>query len=461
MENKWQKKRERETKFRVLLRRIRLPLFTVTGVFLVALVGIPLLLNSMESDALVSMPAYSGLTPLPLPTEVPLPAETPAPEMPEESILPEAAPEAVPSATPEAIPDTAAYTTLQLGDEDPTVAEIQVKLTALYYLDSDEPTEKFGSALEAAVRRFQRSHYMKETGIADPLTQQILFSDAAKPYVLLEGYSGEDIRSMQYRLVELGYYFDKTNGYFGTATLRALSAFQTKNELQVTGEADFDTRDLLYSPQARPAIDPTPSPTPSPKPTKSPKPTASPKVTPSPKPSAGTNASSAPIETPMPSTTQNAWWDIPGSPASPTPARTSPPSQQIEQTGSGVSAFIDVALAQQGKPYVLGAEGPNAFDCSGLVYYSLRSAGVKIGRYSARNYALVDEWQTIEGKSNLKPGDLLFYKSSGTSNTTITHVGIWLGGNKLVHASSSRSCVIVTNWSSWSDENFLFAKRVF
>lgn len=459
MENKWQKKRERESKFRVLMRRIRLPLFTVSGVFLVSLVGIPLLLNSIESDALASMPPYTAATAMPLPTEVPKSKATPEPEAVQEGILPEATPEMAPSPTPEMTPDTAAYSTLQQGDEDPMVAEIQVKLTALYYLDSDEPTEQFGSALEAAVRRFQRSHHMKETGVADPLTQQILFSDAAKPYVLLEGYSGEDIRSMQYRLVELGYYFDKTNGYFGTATLRALSAFQTKNELQVTGEADYDTRDLLYSPQARPAIDPTPSPTPTPKPTKTPKPTASPKVTPSP----GPNATPSSAATPMPSTTQNAWWDIPGSsntPA-PTPSRTSPPSQQIEQTGSGVSAFIDVALAQQGKPYVLGAEGPDAFDCSGLVYYSLRSVGVKIGRYSARNYARVDEWETIEGKSNLKPGDLLFYKSSGTSDTTITHVGIWLGGNKLVHASSSRSSIVVTNWSSWSDENFLFAKRVF
>lgn len=461
MENKWQKKRERESKFRVLLRRIRLPLFTVSGVFLVSLLGIPLLLNSIESDALASMPAYAAATPLPLPTEAPEIEATPVPEAVQEGILPEATPDITPAPTPITTPDTAAYMTLQLGDEDPKVAEIQIRLIDLFYLDSDEPTEKFGSALEAAVRRFQRSHYMKETGVADPLTQQILFSDAAKPYVLLEGYSGEDIRSMQYRLVELGYYFDKTNGYFGTATHRALSAFQTKNELQVTGEADFDTRDLLYSPQARPAIDPTPSPTP--KPTRSPKPSSTPKATPSPKPTSGSNAAPTPDATPMPSTTQNAWWDIPGSSSTPapTPSRTSPPSQQIEQTGSGVSAFIDVALAQQGKPYVLGAEGPDAFDCSGLVYYSLRSAGVKVGRYSARNYARVDEWETIEGKSNLKKGDLLFYKSSGTSNTTITHVGIWLGGNKLVHASSSRSSVVVTNWSSWSDENFLFAKRVF
>ena len=110
---------------------------------------------------------------------------------------------------------------------------------------------------------------------------------------------------------------------------------------------------------------------------------------------------------------------------------------------------------------MLGAEGPDSFDCSGLVYYALRSAGVKIGRYSARNYAKVDEWETIYGKANLAPGDLLFYKSSGTSDTTITHVAIWLGSNKLVHASSSRSSVVVTTWSTWSDENFLFAKRVF
>lgn len=452
MEKKWQKKRERETKFRVLMRRIRLPLFTVTGAFLAAFLGIPLLLNSIESDALSSMPAYVPAEPLALPTEAPLPASTPAPEA---SVLPEETPDIAPSPTPEPTPDTAAYTTLALGDESPTVADIQVRLTSLYYLDSDEPTEEFGSALEAAVRRFQRTHNMKETGVADPLTQQILFSDAAEPYVLLEGYSGEDIRSMQYRLVELGYYFDKTNGYFGTATYRALSAFQAKNELSVTGSADFDTRDLLYSPEARPAIDPTPEPTP--KPTKTPRPTATPKATPSPRPSSSAEQTPAATPTPMPEATQNAWWGGPD----PTPTRTSPPSQQIEQTGSGVSAFIDVALAQTGKPYVLGAEGPDAFDCSGLVYYSLRSVGVKIGRYSARNYARVDEWQTIEGKSNLKPGDLLFYKSSGTSDTTITHVGIWLGSNKLVHASSSRSSVVVTNWSSWSDENFLFAKRVF
>ncbi len=458
MESKWQKKRNRETKWKTTLRRVRIPLLTVTGTFLVALVGLPLLLNGMESAALsADLPVSAPwATPLPLPTEAqPLaagqvvPEDTPA-QTPEGSAPPTSEP-------PVQTPDLSGYTALQSGDEDPTVAKIQLRLTELYYLDSDEPSEIFGSAVEAAVKRFQRSHFMKETGVADPLTQQILFSESAKPYVLTQGYSGEDVTDMQYRLAELGYYCDKTNGYFGVATARAVAAFQTKNGLAASGEADYDMRDLLYSPGARPAVDPTPTPTP--KPTKTPKPSATPKSSATPKASSTPKATA----TPSPSATQNAWW-IPGAGSddpAPTPQRTSSPAQSIEQTGSGVSGFISAAKAQLGKPYVLGGRGPNEFDCSGLVYYSLRSAGVSIGRYSARNYAKVDSWETIYGKENLAVGDLLFYKSSGTSDTTITHVAIWLGGNKLIHASSSRSSVVITNWSTWSDENFLFAKRVF
>lgn len=459
MESKWQKKRDRETKWKVTLRRIRIPLLTVLGAFFVALVGFPLLLNSVTSEAL------SAEFPIGVPSATPLPLPTEGQPLAIEQILPEEEPaqspedaESTVSSVPEQTPDLSAYTTLQAGDEDPMVAKIQVRLTELYYLDSDEPSNTFGTAIVDALKRFQRSHFMKETGIADPLTQQILFSESAKAYVITQGYSGQDVTDMQYRLAELGYYFDKTNGYFGVATTRALTAFQAKNGISANGEADYDTRDLLYSPDARPAVDPTPTPTPEPEKT-TPKPSNTPKPADTQKPS----STPKPADTPAPTATQNAWWnpDAEQDDPTPTPQRTASPSQGIEQVGSGVSAFIQAALAQQGKPYVLGGRGPDEFDCSGLVYYALRSAGVEIGRYSARNYAKVEEWETIYGKENLIPGDLLFYKSSGTSDTTITHVAIWLGSNKLVHASSSRSSVVTTTWSSWSDENFLFAKRVF
>ena len=87
MERKWQKKYNRETKWKTTLRRVRIPLIMVSGAFLVALVGFPLLLNGMESEALSagSLPVSAPLaTPLPLPTEAQpmaagqiLPEETP------------------------------------------------------------------------------------------------------------------------------------------------------------------------------------------------------------------------------------------------------------------------------------------------------------------------------------------------------------------------------------------------
>lgn len=83
MESKWQKKHNRETKWKTTLRRVRIPLLTVAGTFLVALVGLPLLLNGMESAALsADLPASAPwATPLPLPTEAqPLAAGQVVPE---------------------------------------------------------------------------------------------------------------------------------------------------------------------------------------------------------------------------------------------------------------------------------------------------------------------------------------------------------------------------------------------
>jgi len=85
-------------------------------------------------------------------------------------------------------------------------------------MDGDEPSEYFGEPIEAALKRFQRIHHMKETGEADELTQEMLFSDKAAMYKLQQGDEGEDVESLQERLQDLGYEVEKTNGYFGVAT---------------------------------------------------------------------------------------------------------------------------------------------------------------------------------------------------------------------------------------------------
>jgi peptidoglycan DL-endopeptidase CwlO len=98
---------------------------------------------------------------------------------------------------------------------------------------------------------------------------------------------------------------------------------------------------------------------------------------------------------------------------------------------------VSNALSKLGKPYRWGASGPNAFDCSGLVKWSFGSAGRALPR-SSRAMAGVG---TPVSKANLQPGDLVFFYKP------ISHVGIYIGNGKMVHASNRKSPVKVSDIS--------------
>jgi cell wall-associated NlpC family hydrolase len=119
-------------------------------------------------------------------------------------------------------------------------------------------------------------------------------------------------------------------------------------------------------------------------------------------------------------------------------------------------AAVRAALSRLGKPYVWGAEGPDAFDCSGLVYWSYHQAGYTgpLPRVAADQYHATKPVPV----SQLLPGDLLFFSTtSRTDWTAISHVGIYLGGGKMVEAPTTGDVVkIATVW--WSA--FFGATRV-
>ena len=206
---------------------------------------------------------------------------------------------------------------------------------------------------------------------------------------------------------------------------------------------DTDTADILYSNNARPKVDPTPSPTPKPKSTPTAKPAKTPKISATPKVGGDSIG-----------TTKTA---DPGTQPESTP-KTGGGGNVSAATGS-VDGFIATAMAQQGKPYITADEGPDSFDCSGLVYYCLSNNGVKVGRMSAKSYAVIDSWETVYSTGDLRPGDLLFFWNSG--RTRIYHTGIWLGGGKYIHASSSAGQVVVSGWSDWAKNSFSHGKRVY
>ena len=116
---------------------------------------------------------------------------------------------------------------------------------------------------------------------------------------------------------------------------------------------------------------------------------------------------------------------------------------------------VQYALAQLGDPYVWAAEGPDSFDCSGLVWASYRAAGYYQLPRVARDQYYATRGQSVP-RTALLPGDLIFF-ASGSSWQTVHHVGIYLGNGKMVHAPTTGDVVKVsTVW--WS--RFYAATRV-
>lgn len=373
---------------------------------------------------------------------------TPTPIPFEADVLAPACSDCTPEPSSEPTPgmQVSQYTLLQENDDYPAVMNLQTRLMELGYLDSDEPTTFFNSATTVAVSLFQRTIDSKMDGVATSELQESLFSEDAIPYEMKLGDSGTDVESMQSRLNELGYYESKINGYFGTATEDALKAFQTKNKLGADGIFSVADRDLLYSPDARPKIDPTPTPSPTPTPTKKPTTTKKPSATATPKPSSTSSSSTSTDDSSSDSSSSDS------SSSSGTPSYTASYS---------ADGLISVATAMLGYPYSWSEETPaKGFDCSGLVYFCLRTCGVSTSRYSAAGFSAVSSWTNIASIGDLQKGDLLFFKND--TSDRVSHTAIYCGGGKFIHASSSAGKVVTSYISGayWT-RNFVNGRRVF
>lgn len=105
-------------------------------------------------------------------------------------------------------------------------------------------------------------------------------------------------------------------------------------------------------------------------------------------------------------------------------------SQGSGLTAQELATFLAAARSRVGMPYVWGGDGPTQFDCSGLVQWSMRQAGVLMPRVAA------DQARTgpLLPLTALRPGDLLFYHTDPTAPTYISHVAIYLGNGLMLQA---------------------------
>jgi cell wall-associated NlpC family hydrolase len=96
------------------------------------------------------------------------------------------------------------------------------------------------------------------------------------------------------------------------------------------------------------------------------------------------------------------------------------------------------------KPYIWGTQGPNSFDCSGLVFASYKAAGLDWPNWDRLNSALYAGYTKHVGLNELQPGDLLFYSYKGTIST-IHHITIYAGGGMMWEANSKGKGLLYSN----------------
>lgn len=120
-----------------------------------------------------------------------------------------------------------------------------------------------------------------------------------------------------------------------------------------------------------------------------------------------------------------------------------------------VSSLISVAKSKLGCRYVLGGKGPNTFDCSGFVYYCLKSIGVNQSYWTSSGWRGNGKYEKITSMGSIRAGDIIAFGNG------LNHVGIALGGGMMIDASSGDGCIRITNLSlSYWQSHFYAAYRV-
>lgn len=125
-------------------------------------------------------------------------------------------------------------------------------------------------------------------------------------------------------------------------------------------------------------------------------------------------------------------------------------------TKSKGQSVVDYAKRFLGTRYRWGGTTTKGFDCSGFTQYAYKKYGVSISRVSrsqAKNGTYIK-------KANLRIGDLVFFDTNGGRNR-INHVGIYIGGGKFIHSSSSHKGVVISNINSgFYAKTYMTARRV-
>jgi len=306
----------------------------------------------------------------------------------------------------------------RLGDENRVIQDCQTALKKLGYI-TFKPDGVMGRATVSAIKAFQQANGLTRDGALGPVTRDMILSGKAQEMVLQLGDYGTDVKNMQTRLAKLNYLSSaNATGYFGEITEDAVRAFQKRAGLTADGKVGGVTLTMMNSSSAKKAA-----------------------AAPSTKKETKTGGSS--------------------SSGSSSGSSSSGSSSGISDK-SGVEKLVALAESKIGSKYVRGAKGPSSFDCSGFVYWCLKNAGVSTSYMTSIMWRSTSRFSRFTDMDSIQRGDILVF--SGESDSA-GHVGIYLGGGKMIDASSSegqvrQSSSVLSSGGYWS-RHFICAYHVF
>ena len=238
--------------------------------------------------------------------------------------------------------------------------------------------------------------------------------------ILSENSHGHDVLKLQRELKRTGYLADEPDGIFGSRTKSAVLAFQRAQSLKETGVVDRETWSRLQKQPAREE-----------------------------------NAAAPVPASPVPDGAGVKPADAPGKemrPALEPRIKKAPESAPFLQRAK-VAAVIATAKKYIGTPYKFGGTTPKAFDCSGYLQYVFQENGMMLPRTADEQFKLGRNAKTAE----LEAGDLVFFE---TYEKGASHCGIYLGGGKFIHASTSKGVRIDELSSDYWNAHYYGGKHI-
>lgn len=297
---------------------------------------------------------------------------------------------------------------LQYGQHGETVRGLQQKLNKLSYFD-DKLDGDYGVLTEHALKNFQKNHDLKITGQANLKTLNTVIGEEKKQYEKqLEELSGSihpemppsDVEIVQRALDYFGYYKGEIDGIYGPLTQQALEIAEEDRDTELI---DDEALKALYE----------------------------------------QNQSEQNTQDEEPAENQDT--------EETTQEESSQDTKQVNVTSTNYSQAIEAARAQIGTPYVWGGDSPGGFDCSGFIQYIFQTEGISLPR------TVSDTWNFTTQVDSPSVGDLVFFE---TYKPGPSHMGIYIGDGKFIHAGESRGVETSKLSDSYWEERYLGAGRV-